>query len=97
MTMPGDAQQRIEGYLGRLRHRLRGVKDEEIREIVEELRSHIMDKVAASGGVTTAGVDAVLAALGSPEELASQYITDNLLARAVRRCRSSKACSAGPA
>jgi hypothetical protein len=35
-----------------------------------------MDKVAV------AGVDAALAALGSPEELASQYLTDNLLARA---------------
>ncbi len=82
MTMPGDAQQRIEAYLGRLRQRLRGVKDEEVREIVEELRSHIMDKVAASGEVTAAGVDTALTALGSPEELASQYITDNLLARA---------------
>jgi hypothetical protein len=87
MTMPGDAQQRIEAYLGRLRQRLRGVKDEDIREIVEELRSHIMDKLAmdkaaASGEATPAGVDAALAALGSPEELASQYITDNLLARA---------------
>jgi Protein of unknown function (DUF1700) len=82
MTKPGDAQQRIEAYLGRLRQRLRGVKDEEVREIVEELRSHIMDKIAANGEVTAAGVDAALAALGSPEELASQYITDNLLARA---------------
>ncbi|MFI5102606.1 MAG: HAAS signaling domain-containing protein [Terriglobales bacterium] len=87
MTMPGDAQQRIETYLGTLRQRLRGVKDAEVREIVEELRSHIMDKLAAdklaaSGEGTAAGVDAALAALGSPEELASQYITDNLLARA---------------
>lgn len=82
MTMPDDAQQRIDAYLGRLRQRLRGVKDEEVGEIVEELRSHIMDKVAASGEATAAGVDAALAALGSPEELASQYITDNLLARA---------------
>ena len=71
MTMPGDAQQKIDAYLGRLRQRLRGVKDEEVREIIEELRSHIMDKLAtdklaASGEVTTAGVDAALAALGSP-------------------------------
>ena len=80
--MASDVQQRIEAYLSKLRGRLRGVSGEEVREIVEELRSHIMDKAAASGEVTAAGVDAALAALGSPEELASQYMTDNLLARA---------------
>src|ERR1035441_4883036 len=82
MTMSGDAQQRIEAYLGRVRQRLRGMKDEDAREIVEELRSHITDKAAADGEITAAGVDAALAALGNPEELASQYTTDNLLARA---------------
>ena len=39
-------QQKIEAYLGRLRARLRGMNDEEVREIVEELRSHILDKAA---------------------------------------------------
>jgi hypothetical protein len=85
MTITGDAQQKIETYLGRLRGRLRGANDEEVREIVAELRSHIADKVAASGegnAEITAGVDAALAALGSPEELAGQYMTDTLLARA---------------
>ncbi len=82
MAISGDAQQRIEAYLGRLRRRLRGMNDEDAREIVEELRSHITDKAAASGQVTAAGVDAALAGLGSPEELASQYMTDDLLARA---------------
>jgi hypothetical protein len=90
MTTTGDTQKRIDAYLGRLRGRLRGVHDHEVREIVEELRSHIMDKAAASGEangeangeITPAGVDAALAALGSPEELASQYLTDTLLARA---------------
>ncbi|HMD17775.1 MAG TPA: DUF1700 domain-containing protein [Terriglobales bacterium] len=86
MTLTGDSQQRIDAYLGRLRGRLRGIKDDEVREIVEELRSHIMDKAAASGEangeVTAARVDAALTALGSPEELASQYMTDTLLARA---------------
>jgi uncharacterized membrane protein len=82
MTMSGDTQQKIEAYLGRLRQRLRGMNDEDAREIIEELRSHIMDKAAADGEITAAGVDAALAALGNPEELASQYTTDNLLARA---------------
>jgi hypothetical protein len=82
MTMSGDAQQRIEAYLSRLRQRLRGMNDADAHEIVEELRSHITDKASASGQVTAAGVDAALGALGSPEELASQYMTDDLLARA---------------
>ncbi len=86
MTTSNDAQQRsgekIEAYLGRLRQRLRGMNDEDAREIVEELRSHITDKAAAEGESTAAGIDGVLAALGSPEELASQYMTDDLLARA---------------
>jgi hypothetical protein len=82
MTMSGDAQQRVEAYLGRLRQLFRGMNAEDAREIVEELRSHLMDRVAAGGEATAAGVDAALAALGSPEELANEYMTHNLLARA---------------
>jgi HAAS len=82
MTITGDVKQRIEAYLSTLQGRLRGASDAEVREIVEELRSHIIDKAAASGEATAAGVDAALAALGSPEELADEYMTDNLLARA---------------
>jgi uncharacterized membrane protein len=77
-----DAQQRIEAYLSRLRGRLRGINREDAAEIVEELRSHIMDKAAAGNQVTPAAVDAALAALGSPEEMASQYMTEYLMARA---------------
>src|SRR5580700_1392891 len=82
MTRAGDAQHKIEAYLGRLRQLLSGMNAEDAREIVEELRSHITEKAAESGEVTAAGVDSALARLGSPEELASQYITDDLLARA---------------
>jgi len=81
MTTAENAQQKIDGYLNRLRAGLRGLRPEEIREIVEELRSHILDKASADGSVA-AGVDAALAALGSPEELASNYVTDAMLARA---------------
>ena len=60
---------------------MRGRKEQDAQEIVEELRSHITDKLAMSGAETPAGLDAVLGALGSPEELARQYLTDEVLAR----------------
>ncbi|MFZ1919862.1 MAG: hypothetical protein WAU58_19985 [Terriglobales bacterium] len=68
--------------MDRLRRNLRGLSPDEIREIVEELRSHILDKASADGGVTAAAVDAALAALGSPDELASAYVTDTVMAQA---------------
>src|SRR5438552_12333088 len=74
--MTDDAQRKIEGYLTKLRRNLRGLKDADVRDIVEELRSHIVDKASEQK------IDAVLAALGTPEELAGQYATDSLFARA---------------
>jgi hypothetical protein len=83
MTTAHDGpQQRIEAYLSVLRRRLRGMNDESAREVVQEMRSHITDKAAANGEPTLASVDAALDALGSPEELAAEYMTDDLLARA---------------
>jgi len=79
---PTDAQKKVDAYLSTLRQRLRGLNDQNAREIVEELRSHIIEKSAADGQTTIAAVDAALAGLGDPEELASQYTTDNLLSQA---------------
>jgi hypothetical protein len=81
MTISSDSQQQITAYLQRLRKGLRNLRDEDVREIVEELRSHIVEK-ATAGETTSGGVESALAALGSPEELAGQYVTDDLLARA---------------
>jgi hypothetical protein len=80
--MPLDAQQRIDAYLNRLRGRLRGLDAENAREIVEELRSHILDRATQGGEMTLAGVDAALASLGNPEQLAGEYMADDLLKRA---------------
>jgi hypothetical protein len=74
--MTANAQPKIEDYLGKLRRNLRGLQDQDIRDIVEELRSHILDKADEQN------IDEVLAALGTPEELASQYATDSLFGRA---------------
>jgi Protein of unknown function (DUF1700) len=81
--LSSEAQQRIDTYLAKLRKRLRGLDAQEVREIVEELRSHVIDKLDVDAEeVTVGGVDATLSALGSPEQLAGEYLTDNLLARA---------------
>jgi uncharacterized membrane protein len=80
--MTSDSEQKIDAYLAHLRAQLRGLNPETVREIVEELHSHILDRAAAGGEVSVAGVDAALAALGSPEDLARDYITDAMLARA---------------
>jgi hypothetical protein len=77
MTNPAGEQQRIKQYLERLRAQLHGFREAEVREIVEELRSHVFEKTASGGE----SLDSVLAALGSPEELAGQYAADNLLAK----------------
>jgi len=80
--MVDEAQQKIDAYLRRLRGSLRGLSPEEIREIVEELRSHILERAASGGEMTASGVDSTLSALGTPEQLAREYVTEAVLARA---------------
>src|ERR1700679_3151096 len=46
---PTDAQKKVDAYLSTLRQRLRGLNDQNAREIVEELRSHIKKKSARTG------------------------------------------------
>ena len=80
--MADDAHQEIDRYLSRMRNRLRGLSDQATGEILAELRSHITEKAGAGGEMTVASAEAALAALGNPEELASEYVTDELLAHA---------------
>jgi hypothetical protein len=77
-----EAEEKIDTYLLEVGSRLRGLGEEQTREIVAELRSHIVERASGNETLKPGGVDAALAALGSPEELARQYVTDTLLARA---------------
>ncbi len=79
MTLADNAQKRIEEYLGTLRGLLRGVNEQDTHEFVEELRSHIQDKISSSGEMTPVVVEEVLAALGNPAELAREFRTSVLL------------------
>jgi hypothetical protein len=75
VTIPAASQRKVEDYLKSLHRRLRGLAD--ARDFVEEIRSHITEKTAAGDTV-----DTVLERLGNPGDLASQYVTEELLARA---------------
>ena len=82
MTVSVESQKTIDAYLAELRKQLREPMDEDADDIVEEIRVHILDKTA--GGDSPEKTAATLAALGSPEELAGQYRTEELLKRAQR-------------
>jgi uncharacterized membrane protein len=82
-SLTAEAQQKIDAYLAMLRRGLRGMNEKDVREIIEELRSHILDRASVNEEeVTATRVGATLGALGSPEQLAGEYLTDNLLAMA---------------
>src|SRR5262249_13574747 len=77
-----EAQHDIDRYLARLRRSLRGIAKDDAGEILEEIRSHLLDRAAASGPVTADSVARAIAALGSPEDIAVAYLMDDLSSRA---------------
>jgi len=79
MMFADNAQKKIEEYLDSLLARLDGVNERDAQEFVEEVRSHIQDKITTAGPMTPAVVDTVLTALGNPEELGSEFRTNALL------------------
>jgi hypothetical protein len=85
MTLSAESQKNVNAYLAVLRRQLRDLMEEDIDDIVEEIRMHILDKT--SGEAAAGSVAETLAALGTPEELAERYRTDELLQRA-RAARS---------
>jgi hypothetical protein len=85
MILSTESQKAIDTYLNDLRKQLRPLAPDDAGDIVEEIRAHIVDKTG-SGKATGINSDEVLAstlaALGTPEELAARYRTDELLKRA---------------
>jgi hypothetical protein len=80
MTFSAEPIKTIDAYLVALRKQLRDLLEEDVNDIVDEIRGHILDKT--SGAVALESVAATLAALGPPEELASRYRTEEMLKRA---------------
>ena len=62
------ASEQLESYLNRVRENLRGLDPAEVSEILQELRSHVMDFVA--GDMSDARVAVALEKLGDPQEIA---------------------------
>jgi uncharacterized membrane protein len=75
---------RIDEYLAILRNALDDVPTAERDEMIEEIRSHILERIEAERQVTGEVIDQVLQAVGDPKELASQYRTEAMLRRAAR-------------
>jgi uncharacterized membrane protein len=73
----------LDTYLAQVTRHLRGLPDAEVREIVAELRAHVLDKV--EGQVSPAAIEAAIAELGAPRDIARVNITERVVARAEAR------------
>jgi hypothetical protein len=74
------ANVKIDAYLRQVRAGLRGLPDSEVTDILNELRAHIAERTG--GGASDAAIDSALHALGRPEQIAAQYVAENLALRA---------------
>jgi hypothetical protein len=77
--MSNDAgQAHLDTYLDQVRRYLTALPKSEADEIVAELRSHVLDKV--DGTPTPQAVEAAIAALGGPREVARFNLTERVAA-----------------
>jgi hypothetical protein len=82
MNSSVNSEKYVEEYVAELRKRLHQFSERDAQDIVDEIRSHILDKAAGRGGATPETIASALAVLGTPRELASSYETNALLRRA---------------
>jgi uncharacterized membrane protein len=82
MTHPERVQRKIDAYLIELRRCLGELPPEEVNDILQEIRGHILERAEVSGELTEERLVAILKALGRPEEIAPLYQADSLMARA---------------
>lgn len=77
MNLPRNVHKKIEIYLSDLQIHLRTLNKEEVYDIIEELRSHIIDKITVSEETILSQVENILASLGDPQDLAHQYLNND--------------------
>lgn len=81
--LPDDIIETIDQYCARLGRALHKAPSFERDEIVEEVRSHILERLEAEAEVSQRTVSDILQAVGDPGELASEYRTQAMLRHAV--------------
>ncbi|HEY6351217.1 MAG TPA: hypothetical protein VI636_17575 [Candidatus Angelobacter sp.] len=74
----------IERYFSELNARMADLSAGEREEFVRELRAHVLDRLQQVAEPTDGQCQAVLAALGTPEEIARQYRLEMILNRAAK-------------
>jgi hypothetical protein len=74
----------IDEYLATLRKACKGVQPSVRDEFVQEIHSHILDRLEVEGDHSEPAVSRILSTLGDPKLLAKQFTTDTLLQRATR-------------
>ena len=94
MNQSENLQRRIDSYLAELRRCLGELPPEEVHEILQEIRGHILERAEASGELTEDRLVGILKALGRPEEIAPLYHVDSVVARAGAASRPGSSCGA---
>ncbi len=79
--MDPAAQLRLAAWTRTVRAGLKSLPQTDADEIVRELSSHALDRAAEMGGLTGANLEAALAALGRPQDLAGLYLAERMAER----------------
>lgn len=82
--MPANALELVEQYLGEIRQAASNAPAAERDEFIEEIRSHIIDRLADVENVTPERVENLLRAMGNPRQLAAQFTSQSGLRREAR-------------
>jgi uncharacterized membrane protein len=71
-----QGQAHLDTYLAQVHRHLHGLSDAEARETLAELRAHVLDRT--DGQLSPAAVEAAIAALGSPRDVARLNVTERV-------------------
>ncbi len=82
MMHPDALQRKIDAYLAELRRCLGELPPEEVHDILQEIRGHILERAEAAGELTEDRLVEILKALGRPQEIAPLYQADSVVAKA---------------